>query len=333
MRLPDFIRHDLGLKLAALALGIFLWVNVAERRPVELVVDLPIKYNIASDLTFVSQVPTKAKARIRGKGKFLRWRLGDVYFLIDLSPAGKGIVTHVVSPGGVQIPPEKDIEVIEVIEPKAIRVELDKLVTIKLPPRVIFKGSVPRDRVMIGKPVTEPKRIVVAGAKQLLDTLTAVPTEPVDLGQLAKKGKVTAKIDLGGLPYVTSDTEEITVIARVEPRKELGIPSVPIEPKSKRRVKAKFTPDSLDIFISGAESQIDSLDLQDLKIVVDVSDLPRGQLIFHPYVKEGRLHFKVWQAGKDISEEPSYELTAEIVAPYRLEVIEVSPEEIGFVQR
>ncbi len=333
MRLPNFIRHDLGLKLAALALAIFLWVNVAERRPVELVVDVPLKYRIGSDLIFASEVPKKAKARIRGRGKFLRWRLGDVYFLIDLSPAGKGIVTHVVSPGGVQIPPDKEIEVVEVLEPKAIKVELDKLVTIKLPPKPVFKGSIPEDKVMIGKPSTEPKQVVVAGAKQLLDTLSVIPTEPIDLGQLAKKGKVAARIDLRGLPYVTSDTEQITVLARIESRKKLAIPSVPIEPVSRRRVKAKFTPDSLDISISGAESQVDSLDLQELKITINVSNLPRGQLIFRPYVKQGLLYFKIWQAGKDVSEEPSYELQAKLIAPYKLDVVEVSPEEIGFVQR
>ncbi len=333
MKLPAFIRHDLGLKVAALALAIFLWINVAERREVEIVAEIPLKYNIASNLTFASEVPTKVKVRIRGKGKFLRWRLGDVYMLVDLTPAGRGIVTNVVSPGAAVIPADKDIKILEVIEPKAIRVELDKLVTVKLPPKPVFKGSIPEDRIMIGKPSTQPKVIVVAGAKQVLDTLSAIPTEPVDLGQLAKKGKIGAKLDFSKYPFVTSDTREVTVLARIEPRKELGIPSVPLVPVARRHIKAKFTPDSLDIFISGAESQIDSLDLQELKLVVNVSKLPKGQLIFRPVVKDGVAYFRVWPAGKDTSEEPSFELPAQLEAPYKLDVIEVSPQEIGFVQR
>lgn len=333
MRLPSFIRHDIGLKLVALALAIFLWINVAERREVEIVAEIPLKYDIAPDLTFASEVPTKVRVRIRGRGKFLRWRLGDVYMLVDLTPAGRGIVTNVISPGAAVVPADKDVKILEVIEPKAIRVELDKLVTMKIPPKPVFKGSIPDDKVMIGKPSTEPKVVVVAGAKQVLDTLDAIPTQPIDLGQLAKKGKVIARLNLSGLPSVTSDTHEIAVLARIEQRKQLGIPSVPLEPIPKRRIKAKFTPDSVDIFISGAESQVDSLDLQELKLVVNVSELPKGQLIFRPFIRDGIIYFRVWPAGKEASEEPAYELPAQLKAPYKLKVVEISPQEIGFVQR
>jgi YbbR domain-containing protein len=323
-----------GLKIAALVLALFLWVNVAERREVEVITELPLKYtNIAPDMVFADVVPEKASARIRGRGKFLKWRLGDVYFAIDLSPAGEGIVTHVVSPSEVVIPPDKLIEILEVIEPKAIRVELDNLVTRKLPPRLVMEGDWPEDKIMIGKLSATPGEIVVAGAERIVDTLSAVGTGSIDAGQLAKRGRVTVEVDLSDLAFVTSDVEEVTVTARIEPKKELGIPSVPIEAASRRGVKAQFTPDSLDVVIAGASSQVDSLDPQDLRLSVDVTDLPTGQLSFTPVVRDGELYFEVRRVGRDTEEGQVFEVRARLESPYRFALISAAPEELGFVQR
>jgi YbbR domain-containing protein len=334
VKIPSFFRDDIGLKIAALTLAVFLWVNVAERRQVEVIADLPLKYtNMAPDMTFAAEVPQEARARIRGRGKFLKWRIGDVYFAIDLSPAGAGIVTHVVSPSEIVTPPDKEIEVLEVIEPKAIRVELDTLITKKLPPELVFKGDVPDDKVMIGNPWADPAEIVIAGAASIVGALSSVTTQEIDLGQLAKKGRVTAKIVLADLPSVTSDVEEIAVNVRVEPRKELGIPSVPIESVSGRGVKARFTPDSLDVVISGAASQVDSLDPQELRLVVDVTALPSGQLVFRPVVRDGDLIFEVRSVGRDREDEHVVEVRARLESPYRFELVSAAPDEISFVQR
>jgi hypothetical protein len=334
LRLPGWIRRDIGLKVAALALALFLWATVAERRQVELTVDLPLRYtDMPADMIFASEVPHEARARIRGKGKFLRWRLDNVYFRINLSAASEGLVTHVVSSGEAEIPPDKDIEVLEVLEPKAIRVELDKLVTREIPVGIQLEGNVPDDKVIIGRAKSVPADVVVDGGEKLVDSMDSVRTEPVDLCQLAKKGKVEARIDLSGLPYVTSGVSRVTVGVRSEDRKELGIPSVPLEAPVERGDKALFTPDSLDIVISGAESQVDSLDPQDLKLVVDARDLPKGQLVFSPEVRDGKLYFEVRTAGQSGDEVQVFEVRGTLEAPYDFDMVSAEPSRIGFVKR
>jgi len=333
MRVPYAIKHDIGLKVVALLLAIFLWVNVAERREVVFTVDLPLRYtNMPAEMTFASEVPREVKVEVRGRSKFLRWKLKDVYFAIDLSPAEGGIVTHIISPSEVRMPPDKNLEILEIMEPKAIRVELDKLVTRKLPPRPLLEGKLPEGRVMIGRPRTEPEEIVISGAEKIVSQLDSVPTFPVDRDDLGKHGRAETKVDLSGLLYVESDVREVAVVARVESIKDLGIPSVPIEAPARRGMRVRFTPDSLDVVISGAESLVDSLDPAELKIVVDVTGLPDGQLLFSPAVKEGSLFFEVRPVG-DTDNEQVFEIRATLEAPHEFKIVSALPEEISFVKR
>jgi YbbR domain-containing protein len=243
------------------------------------------------------------------------------------------MVTHVVSSGEAEIPPTSEIEVLEVLEPKAIRVELDKLVTREIPVGIRFDGEVPGDKIIIGRVRSDPAVVAVDGGEKIVGPLDSIRTEPVDRGQLAKKGRVEVRIDLAGLPYVTSGVDKVTIAARAEDKKELGIPSVPIEAPVGRGDKALFTPDSLDVVISGAESQVDSLDPQDLKLVVDARDLPKGQLIFSPRIVDGKLYFEVRTAGQSDEEVQIFEVKGTLEAPYDFDLVSAEPSEIGFVKR
>jgi hypothetical protein len=333
MRLPHVVKDDIGLKVLALLLALFLWFTVAERRQVELDVELPLKYiNMPPEMTFASEVPRTAKAKIRGKGKFLRWRLQDVYFGIDLSPAEGGIITHIISPGEIETPSGKDVEVLEVIEPKGIRVELDKLVTKKVSPMPVLEGELPDDKVMLGKPKTDPAEIVISGAEKLIEPLDSVATTPVDLGQLGRKGRVEARIDLTGLLHAESDVEKVDVTARIESVKELKIPSVPLESPAQRGVDVEFTPDSLDITVAGAESRVDSLDPEALRLVANVAGLPEGQLVFTPVVREGALYFEARPVG-GAEEEQVFEIKVTLEAPHEFMLISALPREVRFVKK
>jgi hypothetical protein len=335
MKLPDIIRRNAGMKIAALAFSLFIWFNVAGRREVEVVASLPVRYtNMPSGMTFVDDVPKEAKAVVRGKGRFLKWKLDDVYFGIDLSAADKeGIITHLVSPGEAVIPPDKDVEVLEVVEPKAIRVELDKLVTRKIPVKPVLKGELDEDKVLIGVAKSDPPEVVVAGAEKIVGGLTGVTTEPVDINQLARKDYVEAGIDVSNWAFVESDPERVKISARIDNRKELGIPSVPIEPVAEKTLKVKFTPDAIDIVISGAVSQVDSLDPEDVTLLVDVGNLPRGQIVLTPTIQDKVLYFEGRVVSRESEEIQPFEVRARLDAPYRFDFVSVPPVDIGLVIR
>lgn len=335
MRLPDVMRRNAGMKIAALAFSLFLWFNIAGRRQIEVVASLPLRYtNMPTDMTFVDEVPVEAKARVRGRGRFLKWQLDDVYFGIDLSAAGEGIVTHVVSPGEAVIPSDKDdVEVLEVVEPKAIRVELDNLITRRIPVEPVVRGDLDSDKVLVGAARSDPAEVVVAGGEKLVGSLGGVTTQPVAVSQLARRGYMDADIDLSRWAFVECDPPKVRVSARIEDKKEIGIPSVPIEPVADKSLKVKFTPEAIDIVISGATSQVDSLHPEDVRLLVDLGNLPKGQIVLTPAIEANVLHFEGRAAGRGEGQLQPFVVRARLDAPYRFRFVSVAAVDIGLVIR
>lgn len=330
----DFLRRDLGLKIAAFLLAVFLWVYVAERRPVEVVADLRITYNnLPSNLTFAVSPPVTAKARVRGTGMFVRWRLNDVSLALDLSAAERGVVTHVLSPGEALVPQDRDMQVLEILEPRALRIELDALATKELAVTPVLAGTLEADRIMVGGPTAYPARAVLTGAKRVLAGLTSAPTVPLDVNQLAKRGKITTKLDLSALPPLASDVDAVVVSARIESRKELGIPAVPVEIEGGGGMRARFTPETVDVVISGATSQVDSLDPRQTRLVVDVEGLAGGQMTFVGVVREGELRLVGRQQTGVEGESRAVEVGARLESAFPLEIVSISPDRIGLVLR
>jgi YbbR domain-containing protein len=329
----DFLRRDLGLKITALLLAVFLWVYVAERRPVEIVADLRIAYNnLPSNLTFAARPPVAAKARVRGTGMFARWRLKDVSLAIDLSAAERGVVTHVLSPGEALVPTDRDMQVLEILEPRAVRIDLDALATKELPVMPVLAGTLVAERILVSGPTAYPGRAVITGSRRVLAGLTSIPTVPLDVNQLAKRGRINTKLDLSAMPPLASDVDAVVVSARIESIKELGIPAVPVEAEGGAGMKGRFTPETVDVVISGAASQVDSLDPRDTRLVVDVADLVGGQMTLVPVVREGKLRLAVRQHAGG-GENRVMEVGTRLESAFALDIVSVSPEEIGLVLR
>ncbi|MGD9402682.1 MAG: hypothetical protein PVF95_10490 [bacterium] len=335
MRLPAAMRRNWGMKIAALAFSLFLWFNIAGRREIEVVMSLPVRYtNMPPDMTFVAEVPVEAKARVRGRGRFLKWQLEDVYFGIDLSAAGEGIVTHVVSPGEAIVPPDKDdVEVLEVVEPKAIRVELDRLSTKEIPVEPVMRGELDSHKVLVGRARSDPAVVVVAGADKLIGNLKGITTDAVDINQLARRDYVETAIDLSSWAFVESDPAAVRISARIEDRKELGIPAVPIEPVADKSLKVKFTPESIDIVISGAASHVDSLHPEDVRLLVDLGNLPKGQIVLTPRVENDVLRFEGKVVARGEEGLQPFVVRARLEAPYRFNFVSVTAIDIGLVIR
>jgi YbbR domain-containing protein len=323
------VTGDIGLKIAALLLAVFVWINVAERRPVEMEADIPVRYvNMPAKTTLASRVPQTARVKVGGSGIFVRWRLKDVHVEVDLSAAERGVVTHVLSPAEVVTPGNQGLRVLEVLEPKAIKVELDALATRDIAVRPVLSGALAPDRVMVGLPIANPERVTVSGAESVLLALSSLPTVPINASQISRKGKVTARLDFSDLPPLASSIDEVTVTARIEPRKEIGIPAVALQAGG-TGLRARFSPEAVGLVVAGGAAQVDSLNPYAARLVIDASSLAPGQMTLSAVIEGGRLRFR---ARRPEASGDSRMLAARLEGT-AVEVISVVPDQVGLVLR
>jgi YbbR domain-containing protein len=336
--LRRLLTQDIGIKLAALLLALFLWFNVAEKRPVEGVTELPLEYaNLPANLAFAAKPPAAAKVLVRGSGRFMRWKLKDVRLVINLSLATRGMNTHLVSPAEVAMPADRGIQVLEVIDPKAVRVDLDVVASREVAVAPALRGDLAPDKILMGSATADPPRVTITGAQRVISALASVPTAPIDINTLARRGRVTSRVDLAAFPSLTSAVEDVTVAATIEARKELGIPAVPVTAEGSDRVTASFLPGSVDLVVSGAASQMDSLDPREVALVIEIAGLVRGQAQLRAVVEDGRLSFDALPADAGAPAggrgAQARRLRSRLTSPYRLDVVSVAPEEIALALR
>ncbi len=142
--------------------------------------------------------------------------------------------------------------------------------------RVVRKGEVATDYRMTGIEV-EPPIVTVRGSREALESLPGyVETLPVEID--GATSDVRAEVGLVLPEGISIQGEQtVTVIVRVEP----VIGSITIQ----RQVKiqglrlvytATVSPDMVDVIISGPLAILDELDLEDVRVVVDLFDLEQG---------------------------------------------------------
>jgi YbbR domain-containing protein len=263
----------------------------------------------------------------------VHWKLKDVRLTINLSLATRGVNTHLVSPAEVVMPADRGIEVLEVIDPKAVRVDLDVVASREIAVAPAVRGDLVPEKIMLGRPTVEPAQVTVTGAQKVIEALASVPTAPIDVNNLARRGKLSTRLDLSGFPSLASGVEEVTVAARIEPRKDLGIPAVPLEAEGSDRVTVSFLPGTVDLVVSGAASQIDSLDPRGVVLVIEIAGLVRGQAQLRAAIEGGSLSFDARPVDAGGMAGQVRRLRTRLVSSHRLEVVSVAPDEIALAVR
>ena len=104
--LREWLLHNWGLKLLALALSFVLWAAVSTEPPVEIGYTVPLEFrNLLEKFELGPDAPTQVRVRVRGRSTLLR-RLtpADLAISVDMADAQPGEMLIRLSPSHVEIP-------------------------------------------------------------------------------------------------------------------------------------------------------------------------------------------------------------------------------------
>nr|BDT28734.1 YbbR-like domain-containing protein [Bacteriovorax sp. HI3] len=194
MKLEKAQRHT--LKIIAIFFAVSLWFYVLNSEPVEIEKKIQIEFQLPKGYAISSQTERQLTLKLKGSKAFI----GNVFsnkekLVVDLNPYfkkfGKSFRVQ-YHPSQITVP--FGVDILE-MHPKEASIEIDRLVQMQLPVKVLYIGNMAYDKKFKEVHV-EPENVMVSGPVDVIRKLSRVETTPVNLSTVDKEeGTLTVPLD------------------------------------------------------------------------------------------------------------------------------------------
>jgi hypothetical protein len=226
----DYILQNTGLKILALLITCVLWLSVASRLSQVTLNPVPIEFaNLPQDLTISKYETLAAKVFLRGpKDVIDSLRSSELAVIADLQNIEPGVRVISLKVDAKRLPPSIDEQSLE-IEPRSIRVTIERIVEAEMPVKPRIEGEPPAG-LEIYQVVSNPPVIKVTAPASHIADIAFVSTESVNVAGKTESFSQQVAIDTGS-PNVSPADENLKVMLTVvigEARKERAMEKVPV---------------------------------------------------------------------------------------------------------
>ncbi|MDB4951161.1 MAG: YbbR domain pair protein [Gemmatimonadetes bacterium] len=245
------ITANWGLKLAALALAVLLWVVVSAEQVTSQWLEVPVAVVLRDARLRLDGAPVPARVSVRftGSGRDL-WELSFRRPVLSLpvrevSEAG----VYGLDPGMVGVPGRLAVTAQDV-RPGWVRLSLRRLAVREVPVRVRWAGGA-------GEGVrVSPARVVVMGDADRVARLDSLVTRPVSVASSEGEVDRDVELDLARIPGIHPDVSRVRVTGRVVHVAERVLPAVSVDAPA----DAIPTPSTVSARLTGSAAALASVD-------------------------------------------------------------------------
>ena len=206
--------RGIGLKLAALGLGLVLWMTVSGQQ-VERSVLVQLQFrNVPSSLEITGNPPRTVDVRLRGtSGLISRLETIDVVATIDVTDVRPGVrvfpltVDQISAPLGVQVMS---------VDPSTVSLTLEESATADVPVKATIDGE-PAAGFDIEEVVCEPKTVTIRGPASRVKAGLAALTERISVEGVAATMTETVSMAVSDSTARLRDTQNVRVTIKIVP--------------------------------------------------------------------------------------------------------------------
>ncbi|MEW6107705.1 MAG: CdaR family protein [Nitrospirota bacterium] len=186
--------ENLGLKISAVLISIFLWFFVTSRGQSEMSFDIPVEFkNIPEKLEIVHSNNKTVSVTVRGQERLMKnIRASDIRIFVDMSRAKKGEGVYFVNEGDVRMPYAMSVTN---IKPSSLKIRLDESVIKTVPVKPYITG-VPEEGFYVSSVLIEPKNIMIHGVRSEVRKIKELRTEALDIAGLSETIEQDLNIDI-----------------------------------------------------------------------------------------------------------------------------------------
>lgn len=267
------IFQNFWFKLVAIIMALFLWFHVATDRVYEHTDTFPLEiFNIPERLILAEELPEQVSVTIRGKGKeLLKLLLAEKKSLkIDTQEFKKGETNYEIKPEQIPIPEGLELRVANILPPKNLKIRLDYPMEKKVKVQPNIKILPAEGFEQVGELHYNPKEVVISGPRMWVRGLKVIHTQEKVIE--GAEVSISDQVDLA-LPEgynLSLSPQAINFSQNIEKTMERRISNLPVKlvniPKGREII---LEPDNISITISGAESVVNQISPDKIKVTVD----------------------------------------------------------------
>ncbi len=259
------------VKLFMLVFAIFIWLYVSSQDtyeyayPVKIV---PVK--VKQNYLVVNNYPKEALVKFRGKGRsLLALRGADKSIPLNLSRFRRRAIFR-LRPEMVHIPSGLSVDVLEVISPDTVIIELEKRLERKVPVISALNIQLQPGYTIVGGIKLDPAQVLVSGPGSVVDTLKSLRTNPLFFNHVRSNlsGKVRVEVPPG--LHLTISPEYVTYFVNVQQLGEKVIHDIPVTLiHAPRKKKLRVIPSTISVTIEGGVDLLNSIQAKDIHVYID----------------------------------------------------------------
>lgn len=274
--LKDLFVRNLGLKLVALALSIVMFSLVHGAEDVRRSMDVNILLvppSESSGRMMISEIPPRVRITMHGSRSVINTIERESIPAVELDLREGRPPRYYFTEDDFEVPAGVSITQ---IAPAHIDLEWDERVEREIAVEVAQSGELPDGLVLVDPASPEPAVVQVVGAGAVVNGISLIRTEEVDLTGL-REGTVERRLILDGLPEHARYAGEPHVSVRYEVARDLEVRvlrrlSVEAVGGSVRRVR----PAHVTVTLRGVRELLSELDREHVVPTADVSALEAG---------------------------------------------------------
>lgn len=264
-------------KVAALALAVLLWFNVsANQDRMEQSVTTRLEFDVQDREWVALEAPREVRTVFRGRLGDLLGLPGDAVIRHTIEGVTDSVMTVVLDPSMVDYDRRLDVQPLSV-RPSRVEIRFQRIVEKAVPVTVDISARPAEGFTLVGAPIVQPETVTVRGARDEVDAVSHVETEPVSLEGLERSA--TRQLPV----LIPSDLESLSV----EPEQVLATLRVDslVERRLRVRLRAVGTaaagvalsPDGVEVILRGPGAVVGDLEVRDLTASVRVDAVPDGE--------------------------------------------------------
>ncbi len=269
------------LKAVAFVMALFLWALVRVEAPDRRAVSVPVIVSLNDPDWMLIDDPLPSEVEVLFSGSpaeiFRLTALDGVAITVPVAEVRDREMVIALQDAWIPVDGYAGVTVEDIL-PGTVHVQFDHVETVSVPLRVITRGSLPEYLALTRSLSVTPSSVRISGPASIVQQLDSLDIVPVDLGEVDEQGAVQTAVDTTGLTRLTVVPNDVTLRVPVEESVDRVLAAVPVLADLGAELEEfggalEILPATVELTLSGARTQVATLDVGRVRIVVPASEL------------------------------------------------------------